>query len=431
MTEAHTARAHAKLAPSSAHRWMECPGSIKLSEGIPNTSSVFAAEGTAAHELAAHCLETGDDPATFLDMWIDIHAKPGQPKFVDLDEPPEEDMRFFPITEEMTDAVGMYVDHVKSLAIAEGEVLIEAEQRLDMTHLHSSIFGTGDATVLDIEAKHLHVVDLKYGKGVAVDADDNPQLLLYAAGAARRHHNHLIERLTVHIVQPRGQHPKGPIRTFDLDLIDLFEFEDKIATGALRTEMASEAYADADRDDWNREYLKAGEWCRFCPAYGFCPAARQDALDAVMYEEDGTLLDPEKMTPEQLSEALSSRERVKNWADAVAAFANKVAESGQAIPGWKLVAKRATRKWKDPNAAEDHLMALGHGKEEIYSEPKLQSPAKLERLFPGKNKDERQAAMSDLVKKESSGHNLAPISDPRPAVNVDLSADLEVIEGVE
>ncbi len=435
MNEAHTSRAHATLAPSAAKRWLNCPGSVKLSEGIPNTTSVFAAEGTAAHELAAHCLETGDDPSTFIDMWVDIKAKDSSARFVDLDEPPDEDLRYFPVTEEMTDAVAMYVEHVKSLAArAKGEVLVESEQRLDMTHLHPSIFGTGDATVLDIEARHLHVIDLKYGKGVAVDADENPQLILYAAGAARRHHNHNIERLTVWIVQPRAAHTKGAIRDFDLDLIDLFEHEDKFAEGAKRTDEAAESYEAMGTDglgaEWEATYLAAGEWCRFCPAYGLCPAARQDAYDAAMYEDDGvTLLDPEKMTLEQLSEALTRRERIKNWADAVAALGHKVAEGGQQIPGFKLVAKRAIRKWKDAAEAEEHLMLLGHAKTDIYAEPKLQTPAKLERLFPGKNKDERQAAMADLVEKKSSGTNLAPDDDPRPAVKKDDGSSL--FEAVE
>lgn len=411
---------------------MSCPGSVKLSEGIPNVSTVFAAEGTAAHHLCEHCLETGDDPATFVDNWIDIRTNDGSKRFVDLDEPPEDDMRFFPVTEEMADAVAMYVEHVKSLAAAaKGEVIVEAEQRLDMRHLHESIFGTGDATVLDIEARHLHVVDFKYGRGVAVDADQNPQLILYAAGAARRHHNHNLERLTVHVVQPRAQHVKGVIRSFDLDVIDLWEFEDGVRDGALRTEMAAEAYDEADRDTWAKEYLAAGEWCRFCPAYGLCPVARQDAYDAAMYEDDGvTLLDPEKMTLEQLSEALTRRERIKNWADAVAALGHKVAESGQQIPGFKLVAKRAIRKWKNAAEAEEHLLLLGHDKADIYTEPKLQTPAKLERLFPGKNKDERQAAMAELVEKKSSGTNLAPLDDPRPPVSVG-AADFETVEGIE
>lgn len=115
MTEAHIHRAHAKLAPSAAKRWMSCPGSIRMSEGIPNTSSVFAAEGSAAHELCAHCLETGDRPETFLDMWIDLEAADGKSRFVDLDEEPTEEMRYFRVDEEMVDGVAMYVDHVNAL----------------------------------------------------------------------------------------------------------------------------------------------------------------------------------------------------------------------------------------------------------------------------------------------------------------------------
>jgi hypothetical protein len=89
------------------------------------------------------------------------------------------------------------------------------------------------------------------------------------------------------------------------------------------------------------------------------------------------------------------------------------------------------RKWKDAGEAEDHLLLLGYAKADIYVEPKLQSPAKLERLFPGKNKNERQAAMTDLVEKKSSGTNLAPLDDPRPPVEVGGAADFETVEGIE
>src|SRR5690606_19910163 len=124
-------------------------------------------------------LETGDDPATFADMWVDIHAKDGKARFVDLSEEPagEDAMRFFRIDEEMVDAVTMYVEHVRALAgradateTFDDLPVLDVEQKLDMTHLHPEIFGTGDATVLDHANRHLHVVDFKYGKGVAIDA---------------------------------------------------------------------------------------------------------------------------------------------------------------------------------------------------------------------------------------------------------------------
>lgn len=419
MTTPHTARAHATLAPSAAHRWMHCPGSIRMSEGIPNTTSVFAAEGTACHELCSHCLETGDHPGTFEGMWVDIYVEDGAPKFVSLDEPPSDPMRFFEVTEEMVDAVSDYVEHVRSL-ISDPELdLLSVEQRLDMTHIHSQIYGTGDATVMQTAKRHLHVIDMKYGRGVAVDADDNPQLLLYAAGAARRHHNHKIERLTMHIAQPRADHRHGPVRSFEIDLLDLFEFEADIEKAARATEAP-----DAP--------LAAGDWCRFCPALSICRTAREKALSDLAGEfvdiEALEFKEPDLMTGEELARVLRAAEAAGNWINAVQSYAHAEATAGRMPPGFKLVAKRAYRKWKDAEAAEEHLLVSGVSKDEIFAEPKIRTPAQLERYFPGKNKEQRQAAMSDLVKKESSGTNLVVVSDPRPAVRIDATEEFGAIE---
>lgn len=427
MTEAHTQRAHAKLAPSAAHRWMECPGSVRLSEGMPNESSVFAAEGTAAHELAAHCLETGDDPSTYLDMWVDIQAKDGASKFVNLDAEPtgESAMRFFRVDEEMADAVAMYTEHVRSLApswpyAGNDDYLVSVEQRLDMTHLHPAIFGTGDATVFDHAECHLHVCDFKYGKGVAVDADNNPQLLLYAAGAARRYHNQRIAKLTLHIIQPRAPHALGPIRTYDLDLLDLFEFEETLAKAA----------AETDKSDAK---LNPGEWCRFCPAQPICPAARTAHLAAAAEEfgdigEPVKLAAPEAMPPERLAGVLREADMIGNWVKSVQEFAHMQACNGNMPLGFKMVAKRAIRKWANEAAAKAHLYDMGATNDDILTEPKLKSPAQLEKLFPGKNAAARQAAMADLVVKQSSGTNLVPVEDPRPAVKADAASEFEVVE---
>lgn len=426
VTEAHSQRAHAKLAPSAAHRWMSCPGSVKLSEGIPNTSSVFAAEGTAAHELCAHCLETGDNPETFLDMWVDIHPAPGGPRFVDLDEEPSDEMRFFRVDEEMVDGVSMYVDHVNSLIVDKETDLLSVEQRLDMTHLHPQIFGTGDATVMQTEAQHLHVVDFKYGKGVAVDADDNPQLMLYAAGAAHRLHNHKISRLTMHIVQPRASHKAGPIRSFDIDLIDLFDFEAQITAGAEATEQP-----DAQ--------LQAGEWCRFCPAQPICPERRQQAFRDAFADfgsidelEEPTFMKPEDLSEEQLATVLRRADGLLQFVKAVQQYGHDQAMNGKMPKGHKLVAKRANRKWKDQDSALEYLtIDLGLSNEDIFAEPKMKSPAQLERWFPGKNKEQRSAAMADLVEKKSSGFNLVPTDDPRPPITRNAAEEFEALEGVD
>jgi hypothetical protein len=374
---------------------------------------------TAAHELASHCLETGDDPATFTGMWVDIRQEDGK-LFVELDEPPAEPGRYFEVDDEMADGVGLYVEHVRSLHESSELCFVDVEQRLDMTHLHPEIFGTSDATVLDAGNRHLHVVDLKYGKGLAVDDTDNPQLLLYAAGAARRHHNAQIEKLTMWIVQPRAPHPKGPIREYEIDLIDLFDFEHDLARAATATESP-----DAP--------LVAGDWCWFCPAQPVCPAARVTRVGAAAEEfgeigEPVTFTAPEKLSPERLAALLREADAIGNYVKAVQEHAHAQAMGGHMPDGFKLVPKRATRKWKDEAEALASLTRLKVSKAEAYTEPKLRSPAQLEKFFPGRNKDQRQAAMADLVVKQSSGFNLVPVEDPRPAANIGAGADFEAVD---
>lgn len=420
MTEqAHSQRAHARLAPSAAKRWMTCPGSVRMSEGIADTTSSFAAEGTAAHELAAHCLDAKADPTDFAGCWIDIH--PDEPKQWLLAKEPAtiDPMRHFVIDDEMTDAVGIYVEHVRSLCDAAGKHTLEVEQRLDMTHLHPEIFGTGDATVFDHGASHLHVVDLKYGKGVAVDATENPQLMLYAAGAARRHHNLGIQRLTMHIVQPRAPHVLGPIRQYDIDLFDLFDFEAVLSEAAKRTE-------DPDAP------LVAGEHCRFCKALPICATARESALQAAADDFGAVDVDalplPEAMSAEHRGRVLRQADSLFTWVKAVQEHEHAQAVAGNLPDGFKLVAKRAVRKWVDEDAAKSTLYDMGATNDDILTEPKLKSPAQCEKLFPGKNKAEREKAMADLVKKESSGVNLVPASDPRPAVVTSATEEFGAVD---
>lgn len=433
MSEAHTARAHAKLAPSSAKRWVECSGSIVMSEGIPNKSSVFAAEGSAAHELCAHCLETGAAPADYLDKWVDLEAKDVATRFVDADEAPgEEENRYFRVDEEMVDGVEEYVNYVRSLMVNE-DCLLTVEERLDMTHIDPRIFGTGDATVLDMRAKHLHVIDFKYGKGVAVEANKNPQLLLYAAGAARRHHNHDIARLTVTVVQPRAYHFAGGIRDFDLDLIELMEFEFEIETAAKRVNEATESHGVLPDKEWADTYLAAdNDWCRFCLAQPICPKRREQVIADAIAEFDDVgdlvLMEPTEMSHDQLAQVLRNADSLQNYVKSVQQHAHALAMNGTKLPGLKLVAKRATRRWKDEDAAQEVLAVLGVSKDEMFDAPKFKTPAKLESLFPGKNKTERQNAMAELIEKKSSGCNLVPADDPRPEVVVGAASEFEEVD---
>src|SRR5581483_811858 len=259
----------------------------------------------------------------------------------------DDDTRFV-VDEEMVEGVQLYLDHVRAF-MNRGDCEIDVEQRLDMTHIHPECFGTGDTVLYDINAEWLHVFDLKYGKGVAVDVKENPQLFTYGSGAVRRYHNRPLKGVTLHVIQPRCPHKDGPIRSYEADMLELLEFEDRLAEAAKATEAP-----DAP--------LHAGEWCKFCPALPTCPKARERSMQAALAEfapQDGApiLMNPAQLTDEQLADVLHEADFLLTWVKAVQVYAHEQAVAGRVPPGFKLVPKRALRKWKgEPQEIEDRLV---------------------------------------------------------------------------
>jgi hypothetical protein len=387
-----------------------------MTEGMANTSSVFAAEGTAAHELAAHCLLNGFDANRFDGYVIDITANDAG-RFLKPGAPLGDGNTRFEVDEEMADSVQTYLDYVRAEIDKAGKgAEWEVETRLDMRHVHPDIFGTGDTVLFVPKAKWLHIFDYKHGRGVVVEVEANPQLLTYATGVAHRFHNRQIEGITCHIVQPRAPHADGPIRSWDADLVTLMEFEDTLAKAAKATE------------DPNAPRIP-GHWCNFCPGLPVCPEAREKATAAACatfagedaWVEDGiekvaageviALPPVEMLKPGRLAQLLREAEFIISWAKSVQAFAHEQACSGNPIPGYKLVQKRAMRRWRDEDEARAELAVI-FDEDDILTEPKLKSPAQLEKVC-GKKRFEQIAEA--LVHKVSSGTNLVPVSDPRPA----------------
>jgi hypothetical protein len=173
-------KAHSRFSASGSAKWFLCAGSIEAESGLPNKSSIYADEGTAAHELAEICLTMGERASS----WVGKQLP---------------DNNAVTVTQEMADYVQVYVDYVKS---KKGMVLVE--QYVDFSHVAPDGFGTCDALVMGNDT--LHVIDLKYGKGVRVDAENNTQALLYAIGAISNHSWMAFKTIVITIVQPRLDH---------------------------------------------------------------------------------------------------------------------------------------------------------------------------------------------------------------------------------
>lgn len=352
---------HALLSPSSAHRWMICPGSAALCRDLPPEQSEYAAEGTAAHALAESILR---GTACAL--------------------PSEYD------TPELRQYVQTYVDFVRIL----GGVL-EVETRIDLEpELGEECFGTADAVIWD--GDDLYIVDLKYGMNW-VGAQWNPQLTLYAAGFLRLYSVFdSIKRLHLCIVQPRI----GNISQWDTDPDELRRFARVIRKKA----DIARSMADLTEIDWL--FVPCETACKYCRARGTCRALHNVAA----YTEG----EPAELMPEELADAYAKVGLVRIWADAVekAVYGNLL--HGEEIPGLKLVeGRKGARKWRSDADALRAIKAAGITAD-VY-EHKLFSPAKMEKLLKDETITKEQwGTLAPEIIQENTKPVIADESDKRP-----------------
>lgn len=383
---------HATLSASSAARWLHCPPSARLAEQFPDTGSKYAAAGTLAHSIAELKARK-----YFLEP---MSARSFSTKMKKLKEDPSYD----PGMEAATDA---YLDHLKELALTfEQPPFVALEVRVDFSRVAPEGFGTADCVM--IGGGTMHIVDYKNGAGVAVEAEENPQMMLYAIGAMTTFYpifGDSIETVGLHIVQPHA----GGVKSWQLTREELDDF------GLEARGPAKLAY-DGEGD------FNPGPWCddHFCPARATCMARAKKLLEL----ENVSGQDPDLISDNTLGVFLTRAAQLQKWVSALQDHAFKKLMEGKAIPGWKLVEGRISREWGDQEMAFKEIQQAGVPEAMLW-ERKPVSVAALEKALGKKAFEE---AAGGWVVKRPGKPTMVPDSDKRPAYVPAAAAFSEVAD---
>ena len=375
---------HARLSPSASHRWINCPGSVHLAEQCPpQGGSTYTAEGTEAHALAELKLRKFNEEGT-----SDSFDK-------QLDKARNE---FEYYCGEMEEATDFYFDIVTEKLIEGGpDAELMVEQRFSLDKWVPDSFGSADAVI--IAGNTIEVCDLKYGKGVKVDAVGNPQLRLYGLGAAELFGDlYDFDTVRVTIIQPRLDH----VSTEEISLEDLKDWAENWVAPAAKLAMS------------NTDEVHCGDWCQFCPAKAICRERAEANLELARHD----FKKPALLTDEEIGEVLRQADELQKWAADISSYALEQALAGKQYDGWKLVEGRSIRKYADEIKVADTLKAAGFDEALLY-ERKLNGITNMEKLVGKKKLTE---LLGDLLVKPAGKPVLVPESDKREAINTAESA---------
>ncbi len=366
---------HALLSASSAHRWLHCPPSAKLTAGVTEAPSEAALQGTAAHALAEHKLRRA----------LKQQSKRPVSKYED-DE----------MSTHTDDYVSYVLEQYEQAKQATPGAVIYIEQHLDFSHVVPGGFGTGDCLI--VADGTLHVIDLKYGLGVLVEAEWNPQMMLYAIGAlALFDALYDIEQVALTVFQPRREN----VSTWTISVTELNKWAEQTLKPA--AELAAKGEGE----------FYAGAWCQFCRIASTCRARAKANLELAKFD----FTPPAELSADEVAEVLARIPGLTKWASDVQDYALSQALSGELYEGFKLVAGRSIRKYTDENAVAEAAKAAGY--RDIYKRSLLTITA-MEKLMGKKTFAE---ILGELVVKPEGKPTLVPVTDKRPELQVSTAAD--------
>lgn len=372
---------HAILSPSGASRWILCPPSVRASEGMPDTESEAAKEGTLAHAIAELKLRRANKEVTKRKFETELAALKKSELYAD----------------EMEEYTDSYVSRILEL-FAEAkaktpDAFLEIEKRLDFSGWIPGSFGTGDAII--VADQTLTICDLKYGKGVEVQAEDNPQIMIYALGAYEAYSDFYdIRNIHMEINQPR----LGGISYKEMDVLELLDWANLTLLPAAK--LAWEGKGD---------YNPGEHQCRFCKLKTTCKARADYMLELQKYNQ----ANPNSLSLDDISEILTKVDDLVRWAKEVQDFALESTLNGDQIPGWKAVEGRSVRKIIDEEQASLKLLGEGFKEEEIYN-TKLKGITDLEKKV---GKKELASLLDGILIKPKGKPTLAPETDKRPPLS--------------
>lgn len=377
---------HATYSASGAERWLACPGSIKLSENAPpEIESEYAKEGTEAHDVLAQLLNNRKKRANARQFLLRSHSA------------------------EMVKHADYVADHVEDLMeeLTGSQLLVET--RADYSFIEPEQFGTLDIAIVQLWGD-LIIIDYKYGAGYAVDVANNKQMILYALSVADDY-GYQFDRVRIQIAQPRADHPDGYIREQILTMQDLKNWIPVFKSGVAKSKLKNAP-------------LVPGDHCRWCKAKPICPGISKKKLEEAQIDFDDesgklALIPVNTIKVPHISNILKASELIEFWISSVRSHAYQILSSGGTIPGWKLVEKRATRKWKEPVKVSREALKK-FGRETAFSIDLL-SPNQLEQA----TKDKTFVAKHSVA--ISSGMTVVPEDDPRQAIN-QIENDFDVID---